>query len=100
MARVFSGIKPTGDVHLGNLLGALVHWVDAQHHAQCVYCVVDLHALTVTHDPAELRDTTLGLSQLLLAVGLDPDGALRVDVGDEVHSVPVGDVVHLRPRFS
>ncbi len=73
MARVFSGIKPTGDVHLGNLLGALVHWVDAQHHAQCVYCVVDLHALTVTHDPAELRDTTLGLSQLLLAVGLDPD---------------------------
>ena len=73
MARVFSGIKPTGDVHLGNLLGALVHWVDAQHHAQCVYCVVDLHALTITHDPAELRDATLGLSQLLLAVGLDPD---------------------------
>jgi tryptophanyl-tRNA synthetase len=73
MARVFSGIKPTGNVHLGNLLGALVRWVDDQHRADSVYCVVDLHALTVPQDPAELRESTLRLSQILLAVGLDPE---------------------------
>jgi tryptophanyl-tRNA synthetase len=73
MARVFSGIKPTGNVHLGNLLGALVRWVDDQHRADSVYCVVDLHALTVPQDPEELRAATLRLSQILLAVGLDPE---------------------------
>jgi tryptophanyl-tRNA synthetase len=73
MTRVFSGIKPTGQVHLGNLLGALLRWVDDQHRADSIYCVVDLHALTVPQDPAELRDTTLRLAQILLATGLDPD---------------------------
>ncbi|HXH58329.1 tryptophan--tRNA ligase [Iamia sp.] len=73
MARVFSGIKPTGNVHLGNLLGALAHWVDDQHRADSLYCVVDLHALTVPQDPAELRAATLQLSRTLLAVGLDPE---------------------------
>ena len=73
MTRVFSGIKPTGNVHLGNLLGALVHWVDDQHRADSLYCVVDLHALTVPQDPAEVRDTSLRLAQILLAVGLDPE---------------------------
>jgi tryptophanyl-tRNA synthetase len=73
MTRVFSGIKPTGNVHLGNLLGALVRWVDDQHRADSVYCVVDLHALTVPQDPAELRATSSGLAQMLLAIGLDPE---------------------------
>jgi tryptophanyl-tRNA synthetase len=73
MTRVFSGIKPTGNVHLGNVLGALLQWVDEQHRADSLYCVVDLHALTVPQDPTELRDTTLRLAQILLAVGLDPD---------------------------
>ncbi len=73
MARVFSGIKPTGNVHLGNLLGALVRWVDDQHRADSLYCVVDLHALTVPQDAEELRTTTLQLAQILLAAGLDPD---------------------------
>ncbi len=73
MARVFSGIQPTGDVHLGNLLGALMQWVTAQHESDCVFCVVDLHALTVAHDPVRLRDHTLALARLLVAVGVDPD---------------------------
>lgn len=73
MTRVFSGIKPTGNVHLGNLLGALVHWVDDQHRADSIYCVVDLHALTVPQDPTDLRDTTVRLAQVLLALGLDPE---------------------------
>jgi tryptophanyl-tRNA synthetase len=73
MARVFSGIKPTGPVTLGNYLGALRHWVADQHEFDALYCVVDLHALTVAHDPDELRSLTLELFSSLMAVGLDPD---------------------------
>jgi tryptophanyl-tRNA synthetase len=73
MARVFSGIKPTGPVQLGNLLGALQHWVTDQDQNDAIYCVVDLHALTVPQDPATLRATTLELAQLLLAIGIDPE---------------------------
>ena len=73
MTRVFSGIKPTGPVQLGNLLGALRHWVADQDAADTMFCVVDLHALTVPQDPAELRSRTLELAQLLLAIGIDPD---------------------------
>ena len=84
MTRVFSGIKPTGQLHLGNLLGALSRWVEEQHQADSIYCVVDLHALTVPQDPAELRDTSLRLAQLLLAVGLDPE-VCTLFVQSQVH---------------
>lgn len=73
MTRVFSGIKPTGPVQLGNLLGALRRWVVEQDDADTIFCVVDLHALTVEQDPAELRQRTLELAQILLAVGIDPE---------------------------
>jgi tryptophanyl-tRNA synthetase len=73
MTRVFSGIQPTGNVHLGNVFGALLRWADEQHRADSTYCVVDLHALTVPQDPAELSRTTLRVAQILLAVGLDPE---------------------------
>jgi len=73
MARVFSGIQPTGEVHLGNLLGAIRNWIVDQHEADSVYCVVDLHAITQQQDPAELRNSTLRLTQMLMAIGLDPD---------------------------
>lgn len=75
MTRVFSGIQPTGDVQLGNLLGALRYWVAEQHEADSFYCVVDLHALTVPQDPTELGTRTLEVAQLLLAIGIDPDVA-------------------------
>jgi tryptophanyl-tRNA synthetase len=73
MARVFSGIQPTGEVHLGNLLGAIRNWVVDQHEADSVYCVVDLHALTIPKEPGEVRDSTLRMAQMLMAIGLDPD---------------------------
>ena len=73
MARVLSGIQPSGSLQLGNLLGALRYWVEAQHHDDTLYCVVDLHALTFPQDPEELRANTLELAQLLLAVGIDPE---------------------------
>jgi tryptophanyl-tRNA synthetase len=73
VTRVFSGIQPSGDVHLGNYLGALRHWVSDQYDHDAFYCVVDLHALTVPQDPAELRRWTLDLATILLAIGLDPE---------------------------
>ncbi len=73
MTRVFSGIQPTGPVQLGNLLGALRRWVAEQDDADSLFCVVDLHALTIPQDPVELHGRTLELAQLLLAVGIDPD---------------------------
>ena len=73
MTRVLSGIQPTGDIHLGNYVGAVRHWAADQHEHDSFFCVVDLHALTVPRDPAELRAKTLELAVLLLAAGLDPD---------------------------
>jgi tryptophanyl-tRNA synthetase len=73
MARVFSGIQPTGEVHLGNYLGAFRRWVEAQHEDDAIHCIVDLHALTVPKDPADLRAKILGTTQILLAAGLDPE---------------------------
>ena len=73
MTRVFSGIQPTGDVHLGNLLGAIRNWVVDQHEADSLYCVVDLHALTIPKDAGEVRDSTLRMAQMLMAIGLDPE---------------------------
>ena len=73
MPRVFSGIQPTGDLHLGNLLGAVQNWVEDQRTADSFYCIVDLHALTIPKVPGEVRDKTLELAQVLLACGLDPE---------------------------
>jgi tryptophanyl-tRNA synthetase len=73
MPRVFSGIQPTGDLHLGNLLGAVQNWVRDQHQADSFYCIVDLHALTVPKTPGEVGERSMELAQVLLACGLDPE---------------------------
>ncbi|GGZ14612.1 tryptophan--tRNA ligase [Streptomyces poonensis] len=74
MTRVFSGIKPTGHLTLGNYLGAMRQWATVdQHRADALFCVVDLHALTVDHDPARVRRLSRQSATLLLASGLDPD---------------------------
>lgn len=72
MSRVFSGIQPTGDLHLGNFLGAIQTWVEDQHLADSFYCIVDLHALTIPKAPGEVREKTLELAQVLIACGVDP----------------------------
>ncbi len=71
--RVFSGIQPSGSLHLGNYLGALLNWVDMQRTHDCVYCVVDLHAITVRQERAELLRSTIDLTNLFLASGVDPE---------------------------
>ena len=70
--RIFSGIQPSGDLHLGNYLGAIRHWPKLQDQASCVYCIVDLHAITVWQDPKELRASSIELTAGLIASGIDP----------------------------
>ena len=76
MARVFSGIQPTGEKHIGNYLGAIRHWVAGQDEHECLYCIVDLHSITVPVEPAELRAATLSLATLLFAAGIDPERSI------------------------
>src|SRR6478735_9399237 len=72
MARVFSGIQPTGELHLGNHLGAVRHWVASQDDDDALFCVVDLHAMTLPYDAADLAAMTQRTATILLAAGLDP----------------------------
>ncbi|GLF96119.1 tryptophan--tRNA ligase [Streptomyces yaizuensis] len=74
MKRIFSGLKPTGHLTLGNYLGALRRWVETdQHQADALFCVVDLHALTMEHDPGRVRRLSRQTATLMLAAGLDPE---------------------------
>lgn len=70
--RIFSGIQPTGRKHLGNYIGAIAQYVAGQDRGHALYCIVDLHALTVAHDPADLRERLYDTAAILLAAGLDP----------------------------
>ncbi|MGI8792306.1 MAG: tryptophan--tRNA ligase [Acidimicrobiales bacterium] len=84
MTRVLSGIQPTGDLHLGNYIGAVRHWADDQHAHDSFFCVVDLHALTLDIEPQQLTAKTREVAALLLAAGLDPD-VCTVFVQSHVH---------------
>jgi tryptophanyl-tRNA synthetase len=75
VTRVLSCIQPTGDVHLGNYLGALRNWVAGQHEVDAFHGIVDLHALTVTEEPGVIGQSTVQLAAMLFAIGLDPDVA-------------------------
>jgi tryptophanyl-tRNA synthetase len=71
--RVFSGVQPTGEIHIGNYLGAIRNFVKLQEEAECLFCVVNLHAITVPQDPALLKQKTLEVATLYFAAGLDPN---------------------------
>lgn len=74
MSRVFSGVQPTGNIHIGNYLGALKQFVDLQkeENNECIYCIVDMHAITVPQDPKILREHILDVAALYMAIGVDP----------------------------
>jgi tryptophanyl-tRNA synthetase len=76
MKRIFSGVQPSGDLHLGNYLGALRNFVRLQDDYDCIYCVVDMHAITVWQDPTELSNLTREVTAGFLAAGIDPKRAL------------------------
>ena len=71
-ARVFSGIQPSGQLHIGNYLGALKNWAEIQAKYESIFCIVDLHAITVYQDPAELKAKIRETAALFLASGIDP----------------------------
>jgi tryptophanyl-tRNA synthetase len=73
MNRIFSGVQPTGNLHLGNYLGAIRNWVALQHDYDCVFCIVDLHAVTVPQDPVQLRAQTREVTAAYIAAGIDPE---------------------------
>ena len=73
MTRVFSGIQPTGELHLGNYLGAIRNWARIQHEADAIFCVVDLHSITIPQEPGAIGSASLHVSQMLIAAGLDPE---------------------------
>jgi tryptophanyl-tRNA synthetase len=80
--RIFSGIQPTGRKHLGNYIGAIVQWVAGQDRGEAFYCLVDLHAITVSYEPAALREAVYDTAATLLAAGLDPDRCIFFRQGD------------------
>jgi tryptophanyl-tRNA synthetase len=71
--RIFSGIQPSGDAHIGNYSGGFRQYASSQEQGEAFFCIVDLHALTITHDPAALREGTLDIAAMLFATGLDPE---------------------------
>src|SRR3979490_1119021 len=73
MNRIFSGIQPTGNLHLGNYLGAIRNWVALQHDYECIFCIVDLHALTLPQNPDELRQATREVTAAYIAAGINPE---------------------------
>jgi tryptophanyl-tRNA synthetase len=74
--RVFSGMQPTGNLHLGNYLGAMLNWVKMQETNECIYCVVDMHAITMWQDPTTLRQSIRDVTATYLACGLDPNRSI------------------------
>ena len=73
MSRVFSGIQPSGELHIGNYLGAVKNWVELQSRLECIYCIVDYHAITGAYEPADLKRRTRDMAVSLLAAGVDPE---------------------------
>src|SRR4029077_13992690 len=80
--RIFSGIQPTGRKHLGNYIGAITQYVAGQDRGEAIYCVVDLHAISVAYEPAALRESVYDPAATLLAAGLDPDRCIFFRHGD------------------
>ncbi|MFB6290300.1 MAG: tryptophan--tRNA ligase [Candidatus Bipolaricaulia bacterium] len=76
MPKLFSGIQPTGELHLGNYFGAITNWAELQEEHETVYCIVDLHAITSNYDPTTLRENSIDLATDLIASGIDPEESI------------------------
>src|SRR3989338_3057510 len=74
--RIFSGIRPTNDIHLGNYLGAMKQWIELQDKNECVFCIVDLHAITTPYEVKELQKNIMNILIVYLAAGINPDKAV------------------------
>jgi tryptophanyl-tRNA synthetase len=74
--RIFSGIRPTGNIHIGNYLGAIKQWIELQEKNECVFCIVDMHAITTPYDPKEMKKNILEATATYLAAGINPDKSI------------------------
>ncbi|SRR3989339_52360 len=74
--RIFSGIRPTGNIHIGNYLGAVKQWIELQEKNECVFCIVDMHAVTTPYDPKEMKKNILEAASIYLAAGVNPDKSI------------------------
>ena len=83
--RIFSGVQPTGNLHLGNYLGAIKNWVELQKEFECIYCVVDLHAITIPRTPKEIYEDTLEVTAGLIASGIDPNKSILFNQSQVPH---------------
>ncbi len=90
MNRIFSGIQPTGNLHLGNYLGAVRNWVRMQNDYECIFCMVDLHAITVWQNPADLRQSTRELAAAMIASGVDPKKNVLFAQSQNSHHAELG----------
>lgn len=82
--RIFSGIQPSGNLHIGNYLGAIKQWVELQHAYESIFCIVDLHAITVPQDPEKLREKTIEIAKIYIASGIDPEKSMLF-IQSQVH---------------
>jgi tryptophanyl-tRNA synthetase len=76
MARIFSGIRPTGNIHIGNYLGAVKQWIALQETNQCVFCIVDWHAITTPYEPKDLQQNIIDIASIYLAAGVNPEKSI------------------------
>src|SRR4051812_25903644 len=97
--RIFSGAQPTGELHIGNYLGALKNWVALQDEYEAFYCIVNLHAITLAQDPAVLRQKTLDLARIYLAAGIDPERSTIFIQSDVAEHAELAWVLACRSRM-
>lgn len=98
--RIFSGVQPSGNLHLGNYLGAIKQWVELQNEYDSVFCVVDYHAITVPQKPAELQRKIMDVAKLYIAAGIDPEKAIIFQQSDVKEHTELGWVLNCVTRMS
>jgi tryptophanyl-tRNA synthetase len=90
MARIFSGIRPTGNIHLGNYLGAVKQWIELQKDNECIFCIVDEHAITTPYEPKDMQKHILDAASIYLAAGVDPEKSIIFIQSDVKEHVELG----------
>ncbi len=100
MKRTFSGVQPTNNLHIGNYFGAIKNWVDLQSSHECIYCVVDLHALTVYQKPEVLRSNIINVVKTYLALGVDPKKSIIFQQSDVSAHAELGWVLNTIAKVS
>jgi len=98
--RIFSGIQPSGNLHIGNYIGAITQWVEMQYSDECVFCIVDQHAITVKQNPSELRKKIIEITKIYLASGIDPEKSIIFQQSDVSAHAELAWILNCSARMS